>query len=50
MVDMAVERDVCDFLVESGCIEIIIGTVSTSEDTSGRFYRVRNRMMWLINQ
>ena len=37
LVDMTVERDVCDFLLESGCIEIIIGTVSTSEDTSGRF-------------
>ena len=34
LVEMTVERDVCDFLVESGCIEIIIGTVSSSEDTS----------------
>ena len=34
LVEMTVERDVCDFLVESGCIEIIMGTVSSSEDTS----------------
>ena len=34
LVEMTVERDVCDFLVESGCFEIIIGAVSSSEDTS----------------
>ena len=41
MVDMTVERDVCDFLVESGCIELIAGSVSTSEDATGRFHRIR---------
>ena len=43
LVDMTVERDVCDFLVESGCIELIVGSVSTSEDATGRFHRIRNR-------
>ena len=38
---MTVERDVCDFLVESGCIELIAGSVSTSEDATGRLHRIR---------
>ena len=29
---MTVERDVCDFLAESGCLEIIAGAVSNSEE------------------
>ena len=40
LVDMTVERDVCDFLVESGCMELIVGSVSTSEDATGRFHRI----------
>ena len=28
------ERDVCDFLAESGCLQIIAGAVSNSEDTT----------------
>jgi len=34
LVDMTVERDVCDFLVESGCMELIVGSVSASEDVT----------------
>ena len=40
---MTVERDVCDFLVESGCMELIVGSVSTSEDATGRFHRIRTK-------
>lgn len=41
LVDMTVERDVCDFLVESGCMELIVGSVSASEDVTGIFHRIR---------
>ena len=40
MVDMTVERDVCDFLVESGCMELIVGSVSASEDATGILDRI----------
>ena len=36
LVDMTVERDVCDFLVESGCMELIVGSLSTCNDAAGR--------------
>lgn len=41
LVDMTVERDVCDFLVESGCMELIVGSVSASEDVTGISHRIR---------